>query len=441
MKRDRRGLLTGVDYSLEPRSGRVSRRPHVLLGLVAVSAFTLAWMLREDASASAQPDMPAIAAEASQAVAEPASPRAVAVETHAPVSPFAVQRTIAAAPAVTTVAASKPAVAIPVGTQQSLDVDTGPVHADRAEEIEALRAAPPNADSEHTLDGRPSLATDPDVPASERLVLPKGLRLQSSVVLVVDQKTDEVIAGKNADLVRPIASLTKLMTALVVSEARQSLSEKLEITKEDIDREKNTHSRLKPGMKLTREDLLVLALMSSENRAASALGRNYPGGREAFLKAMNSKARALGMTQTRYMDSTGLSDHNVSTARDLVKLIEAAYQVPMIREFSTRTERIVRPGKQPMQFVSSNRLVRAKNDWRIGLQKTGFTNEAGRCLVMQATVKGRPLIMVLLDSDGKLTRFADANRLRQWIENGNKPATRHASKAARRASARNAGTS
>ncbi|MGH8445592.1 MAG: D-alanyl-D-alanine endopeptidase, partial [Solimonas sp.] len=276
-------------------------------------------------------------------------------------------------------------------------------------------------------------------PEKKKLTLPTGLRLKSSVVLVVDQNTQEVLAAQNPDEVQPIASLTKLMTALVVSEAKLPLDETIEITRDDIDQEKHTYSRLSPGLKFTREELLLLALMSSENRAASALGRSYPGGRQAFIRAMNAKAQALGMAHTHYDDSSGLSSHNVSTAADLVKLVNAAYKVPLIREFSTQTEHTVKPGRRTMHFVSSNRLVRAKNDWRIGLQKTGFTNEAGRCLVMQATVKGRPLVMVLLDSDGKFTRFADAQRVRSWVEGDNsKGKTTASSKSSRRARARSA---
>lgn len=440
MKRDSRGLLTGMDYTLEPRSRRASRRSHVLLGLIAVSAFSLAWMLREDASASAQADAPAISAEATETVVAATASLPPAADSQAPVSPFAARHDAAPAAAMR----AEPAHAIAVSTQApSAPAPALPSRANRAEEIEALRSAPSNGGSKRALDASPAVIAEPleEAPERQRLVLPKGLRLQSSVVLVVDQKTDEVIAGKNADLVRPIASLTKLMTAMVVTDAHQPLSEILEITKDDIDREKNSYSRLSTGLKFTREELLLLALMSSENRAASALGRHYPGGRTAFIKAMNDKARALGMTQTHYADSTGLSEHNVSTARDLVRLIDAAYKVPLIREFSTETEKTLKPGRRSLHYVSSNRLVRAKNDWRIGLQKTGFTNEAGRCLVMQATVKGRPLIMVLLDSDGKLTRFADANRLRKWIENDSNSASRHTGKSGRRVSAHGSGTS
>jgi len=243
------------------------------------------------------------------------------------------------------------------------------------------------------------------------------LNLGSSVAMVVDQRTHEVLFSKNPDAVLPIASITKLMTALVVMEARLPLTEILTITSQDIDTEKNSHSRLRIGAELSREDLLLLALMSSENRAASALGRNYPGGITAFVGAMNRKARELGMRDSRFVDSTGLSSSNVSSANDLVRMVNAAYRDPLIRRFSTQSEHTVALGRQNMQFVSSNRLVRYRgDDWQIGLQKTGYISEAGRCLVMQARIQDRPVIMVFLDSAGKLTRFADAQRVRTWLE-------------------------
>ena len=243
------------------------------------------------------------------------------------------------------------------------------------------------------------------------------LGLGSSVAMVVDQRTHEVLYSKNPDAVLPIASITKLMTALVVMDARLPLDEILTITSLDIDTEKGSHSRLRVGLELSRRDLLLLALMSSENRAASALGRNYPGGLPAFVSAMNAKARALGMRDSRFVDSSGLSSSNVSSARDLVRMVNAAYRDPTIRSFSTQSEHTVEMGKRTMQFVSSNRLVRYRgDDWQIGLQKTGFINEAGRCLVMQARIQDRPVVMVFLDSNGKLTRFADAQRVRSWLE-------------------------
>ncbi len=244
---------------------------------------------------------------------------------------------------------------------------------------------------------------------------PDALALRSSVALVMDQNTGEVLFQKNSSAVLPIASITKLMTALVVTDAHQPMDELLEVTEEDRDYERNTGSRLRFGTMLTREDLLLLALMSSENRAASALGRNYPGGRPAFVAAMNRKARELGMNDTHYVDSNGLSSSNVSSAQDLAKIVMAAYKVPLIRQFTTTTEHTVNANGRTLHYVNTNRLVRG-GEWDIGLQKTGFINEAGRCLVMQANVHGRNVVMVFLDSAGNLTRFADATRVRNWLE-------------------------
>jgi D-alanyl-D-alanine endopeptidase (penicillin-binding protein 7) len=214
---------------------------------------------------------------------------------------------------------------------------------------------------------------------------------------------------------RPIASLTKLMTALVVLEAQQPGDELLEITRDDVDTEKRTPSRLKVGTRLSRDELLLLALMASENRSALTLSRHFPGGRRAFVARMNAKARELGMTRTRFVDPAGLRSGNVSPPRDLVKLLEAADSEPLIRDYSTRREYTVRVGKRPMKFGNSNRLIRSRA-WSIGLQKTGYTNEAGRCLLMQARVANRRVAMIFLDSFGKLTRYGDASRVRQRLE-------------------------
>jgi D-alanyl-D-alanine endopeptidase (penicillin-binding protein 7) len=243
-----------------------------------------------------------------------------------------------------------------------------------------------------------------------------ALRLKSSVALVLDQESNEVLFEKNPHAVLPIASLTKLMTALVVTEAQQPMDEILEVSAEDSNYEKHVSSRLHSGTKLTREDMLRLALMASENRAASSLGRHYPGGLSAFVAAMNDKAKELDMEDTHFVDPTGLSHENVSSAVDLALLVSAAYDDPTIREYSTQSEYSVKVGRRQLQFHSTNALVRRPKDWQIGLQKTGFTNEAGRCLVMQAAVQGRSVVMVFLDSAGKLTRFADANRVRTWIQ-------------------------
>jgi len=240
------------------------------------------------------------------------------------------------------------------------------------------------------------------------------LFLRSGAALVLDQDTHEVLYSKNPEAVLPIASLSKLMTALVISEANQPLDEVLSITSDDIDTEKNTRSRLTPGTQLTRGVMLHLALMASENRAANALGRNYPGGLAAFIPAMNAKAKALGMLDTHYVEPTGLSSQNKSSARDLAVLVNAAHQVPLLREYSTTPSLDVELGRRQVQFHTTDRLV-ANKTWDIGLQKTGFINEAGQCLVMQAQMAGRKLIMVLLDSAGKYSRIADAERIRKWV--------------------------
>jgi D-alanyl-D-alanine endopeptidase (penicillin-binding protein 7) len=230
----------------------------------------------------------------------------------------------------------------------------------------------------------------------------------------MDQDTNEVLFSKNSEAVLPIASLTKLMTAVVVTEARLPLDEAITITDEDIDTEKGSRSRLRVGTQLAREDMLHLALMSSENRAAHALGRSYPGGLGAFVAAMNDKARALGMNDTHYVEPTGLSSKNQSSARDLATLVKAAHEVPLIRELSTSPEYMVEVGNRSVQFRTTNGLVK-NPDWEIGLQKTGYITEAGRCLVMQAKLAGRQLIMVFLDSAGKYSRIGDAERVRRWI--------------------------
>jgi len=241
-----------------------------------------------------------------------------------------------------------------------------------------------------------------------------SLELKSGVALVLDQDTNEVLFSKNSEAVLPIASLTKLMTAVVVTEAQLPLDETITITDEDIDTEKGSRSRLRVGTQLRREDMLHLALMSSENRAANALGRSYPGGLPAFVAAMNRKARALGMNDTHYVEPTGLSSRNQSSARDLATLVKAAHEVPLIRELSTSPEYMVEVGNRNVQFRNTNGLVKSP-EWDIGLQKTGYISEAGRCLVMQAKMAGRQLIMVFLDSAGKYSRIGDAERVRRWI--------------------------
>jgi D-alanyl-D-alanine endopeptidase (penicillin-binding protein 7) len=239
--------------------------------------------------------------------------------------------------------------------------------------------------------------------------------LGSSAFYVMNQHTGEVLLERNGTSVLPIASITKLMTAMVVLESGQRLSEPLVINEGDIDRLKGTGSRLSLGTTLTREDMLHLALMSSENRAASALARNYPGGEAAFVEAMNVKARLLGLWDTRFHDSTGLNPANVSSPRDLAKLVAASASFPLIREFSTAHERYVDVNGRSLRFGNTNGLVRSP-EWAISVSKTGYISEAGRCLVMQTWLHQQPVVMVLMDSTGRYTRTADAKRVRKWLE-------------------------
>jgi len=253
--------------------------------------------------------------------------------------------------------------------------------------------------------------------------------LRSSMALVVDEKTGQVVYAKNPDARTPIASITKLMTAMVALDARQPLDEKITISDDDVDRVKGTHSRLNVGATLTRYQLLQLALMSSENRAAAALARAYPGGTPAFVAAMNRKAQRLGMLNTTFVDSTGLRSGNQSTAEDLARMVKAAHTYPTISEISTTTsydvqvpvykrhKALARGGvvHRSLAYRNTNKLVSDK-DWEIGLSKTGYISEAGHCLVMQANISNQPLIIVLLDGDGKFTRIGDANRIKKWLE-------------------------
>jgi len=241
------------------------------------------------------------------------------------------------------------------------------------------------------------------------------LDLKSSVALVMDQDTREVLFSKNDSAVLPIASLTKLMTGLIVTEARLPMNEMIVISQEDVDTEKGSRSRLKVGAELSRGELLHLALMSSENRAAHALGRTYPGGLPTFVGLMNARAQALGMKDTQYVEPTGLSSKNQSSAKDLATLVAAAYLEPKLRELTTSPGHEVEVGNRTLQYNNTNRLVHNPS-WDIGIQKTGYISEAGQCLVMQAKVAGRKLIMVFLDSNGKFSRLADAERVRRWVE-------------------------
>jgi D-alanyl-D-alanine endopeptidase (penicillin-binding protein 7) len=239
--------------------------------------------------------------------------------------------------------------------------------------------------------------------------------LRSSAALVLDLSNSAVLYSRRSDVALPIASITKLMTALVVMEADQPLDEMLAVTEEDRSFGKGSFSRLAPGTKLSRGDLMHLALMASENRAAHALGRNYPGGNPACVLAMNAKARELGMTSAHFVEPTGLSDENVASPEDLSKLVMAAAKVEEIRDYSTDSDFTVRVGRHQVRYRNTDSLV-SKPDWNIVVQKTGYIHEAGRCLVMQTVIEDRPMVIVLLNSYGKRTRVADARRVRRWVE-------------------------
>ncbi len=244
---------------------------------------------------------------------------------------------------------------------------------------------------------------------------PRDLVIRSASALVKDQQTGELLVQKQAKAVLPIASITKLMTAMVVLDTQTDLKEAITIEPTDVDTLCHSPSRLPVGTRISREDALLLALMASENRAAHALGRTYPGGPEAFVTAMNTKARSLGLSRTRFEDASGLSSGNTSSAQDLALMVDAAYHYNLVREFTTREEATIHLGRRTLEFRNTNRLIQNPR-WQIGLSKTGFTNEAGRCLVMQASVAQRPLLIVLLDAQGRLTRFADAKRIKEWFE-------------------------
>ena len=249
----------------------------------------------------------------------------------------------------------------------------------------------------------------------------RKVALRSSSALVQDAETGEIVFGKNPDAVVPIASITKLMTAIVILDRGLDLNETIVLSKEDAVAMKGSRSRLYNGLEITRGDLLLLALMSSENRAAAALGQSYPGGLEAMADAMNAKAAVLEMTDSRFVEPTGLSPANVSSARDLARLVRAAHEYPLIREYSTKEHATVRAAKgksvRQLAYRNTNGLVRS-SQWEIELSKTGYISEAGRCLVMHVRLASKDLIVVLLDSWGKQSRIGDANRIRKWLESG-----------------------
>ena len=300
-----------------------------------------------------------------------------------------------------------------------------PAAAPAVGEETATPAAPPGAEvvpPEEAESDRGTAASSPAGPAlsfgraAGLHLTPDPLRLNSSAALLVDQDSGEVLLRKNDQAVLPMASLTKLMTTLLVLEAKQPMDEVLTITEEDVDKERHSRSRLRVGSKLTREEALHLALMSSENRAAHALGRSYPGGLPKLVEAMNAKAKQLGMKDTTYVDPTGLSNRNQTTARDLALLVRVAGQNPVMREFSTTPAHLAKLGGRTLQYINSNRLVRNQRaGWDIELQKTGYIVEAGRCLTMLTKMGGHNLILVLLDSDSNGTRLNDAERMRRAV--------------------------
>ncbi len=251
--------------------------------------------------------------------------------------------------------------------------------------------------------------------SADQLHEARQLAVQSGSALVIGQDGGDPLFQKNADLVVPIASITKVMTAMVVLDSAPNLQAPITVSDEDVDYLRGSRSRLQVGSVVTRETALLLALMSSENRAANALARHYPGGMEAFLVAMNQKAQSLGMQHTRFEDPTGLTSNNVSTAHDLAKMVGAAHRYPLIREFSTTSDAKVEVGGRALEYRNTNQLVKSTT-WDIGLSKTGYIHEAGKCLVMQARVADKPVVIVLLDSVGKLTRVGDANRIKRWME-------------------------
>jgi serine-type D-Ala-D-Ala endopeptidase (penicillin-binding protein 7) len=258
----------------------------------------------------------------------------------------------------------------------------------------------------------PAAASD----APQRIALPQAQpEVRSHAFYVLDESDSSVLAARHERVAAPIASITKLMTALVVLEAGQPLDEVLTISAADVSGTAGNGSRLAPGYRLTRDDLLRLALMSSENRAAHALCRSYPDGLPACVRAMNEKAAELGMTTARFVEPTGLSSRNVASPVDLARLVLATAENTTIRDYSTAASHVVHVGRQRFEFRNTNLLV-ANPDWHVGLQKTGYIAEAGRCLVMQAVIDDRPVVIILLNASGKLTRFADARRIRTWME-------------------------
>lgn len=295
--------------------------------------------------------------------------------------------------------------------------------AQRTSKAASTRVAKANPSARRTANGKSLRAARQQQKAAEpaqasAVDLWQGqehLAVRSGSALVIDQDGGEALYEKNASLVVPIASITKVMTAMVVLDSMPNLQAPITITDEDVDYLKGSRSRLQVGAVITREMALLLALMSSENRAANALARHYPGGMAAFLAAMNRKAASLGMNRTHFADPTGLTSNNVSTAHDLARMVTAAYRYPLIREFSTTPGTTAEVKGRELEYRNTNQLVKSPT-WEIGLSKTGYIQEAGKCLVMQARVADRPVVIVLLDSSGRQTRIGDANRIKRWME-------------------------
>jgi serine-type D-Ala-D-Ala endopeptidase (penicillin-binding protein 7) len=341
----------------------------------------------------------------------PPQPEPVAVADASPIvvpRPVAVAGPVVAAPPAPVVSAS-PAPVVTISPAPVVD-SAAPV-ADVSPVVDANIAEPAGAVSVTKLDIK-----EPDQESAQRFV---RLRLTSAAALVVDQQEGNLLFAKNPDAVRSIASITKLMTAMVALDAGLPLDERLTVQPADVRIAKGKESRLKVGVSLTRREMFKLALMSSENRAAAVLARTYPGGLPAFVEAMNRKADSLGMTDSRFVEPTGLDSNNVSTAHDLALMVNAAYAYPLIREATTSDlHEVPAPGRyrrRAVTYHNSNRLVR-DSEWDVGLSKTGYIGKAGRCLVMQATIAAKPVIIVLLDSLGKVARVSDANRIKRWLE-------------------------
>lgn len=322
-----------------------------------------------------------------------------------------------------------------VAIQQLPDPKVVAIADSHAAAVPAVPTAPPQVLAKEEHQFAQDLNQVPSSGVQDPPGVTKKLALRSAVALVVDQKTGEALYAKNPDVQTPIASITKLMTAVVVLDAGLSMSEPITITEADVDHLKHSSSRVPVGTTLTRGELLHLALIASENRAAAALARTYPGGRDACIRAMNRKAAELGMTNTHYVEATGLDSGNQSTAVDLAKLVNVATRYPLIHQITTTGEygvelpgyrvvkvrrngkvhRVSREVERHVAFHNTNVLTR-NPDWEIGLSKTGYINEAGHCLVMQTKINDRRVIMVLLDSEGKMTRIGDAARVRRWLE-------------------------